>query len=197
MTTGSPDETRPSLANRYPALLLLLAVVAVVLTADLTSKALAFEYVLDFPVHLSRHSEVEPHQIPPHEPVTLVPGVLALKLTTNTGAVFGLGKGGQAVFIGVSLIAIAALGWVFWRSPPTFWLYHVGLGLMLAGALGNLFDRIRFNAVRDLLWLFPGTGLWRWLFNIADVALVAGVAMLLVISWWSERRSPAPETTHG
>jgi lipoprotein signal peptidase len=79
--------------------------------------------------------------------------------------------------------------------------------MILAGALGNLHDRIHFNAVRDLLWLFPGltlpfglhwpggqSGLYPWIFNIADVALLVGVALLLIIIWRGPKGAPVDQT---
>jgi signal peptidase II len=129
--------------------------------------------------------------------ITLIPHVLSLKLITNTGAVFGLGKGFRWVFIVVSFIAIPIIARIFWRSPARARGLHLALALILAGALGNLYDRILFSAVRDMLWLFPSTGMWPWIFNLADAALMAGVAGILLLSLLSELRRPALRSTRG
>ena len=166
----------------------------VLLTFDLVSKSLAFKCVAGAPVVLSGHNATE--AVPPHEAINLVPYVLSLKLTLNTGAIFGLAKGAQWLFVVVSVVAVLVIARVFWASPAAAYGTHLSLALILAGALGNLHDRIRFNAVRDLLWLFPDVRLpfaWHWpcgrdelypwIFNVADASLVAGVALMLIIMW--------------
>jgi signal peptidase II len=88
------------------------------------------------------------------------------------------------------------LGTIFARSGARSMFLHVCLALVLAGALGNLYDRIVYGAVRDLLLLFPGvslpfgwswpdgsTGLYPWIFNFADVCLVVGLLLLMALSF--------------
>ncbi len=206
-------------AGRHgPSIAMFTLTAGLLLVADLVGKQQAFEHVADVPVDLMRPQEDAlaeglpgPHgrltipsdrpdlipQAPDGRP--LVPQVLNLRLTTNTGAVFGLGKGGQWIFAAVSLLAVVVIARLFWRSPPQAWLFHLCLGMILAGALGNMYDRMRFGAVRDFLYLFPGTNLpfslrwpsgdtrlYPWIFNIADAALVIGVILLLVIMWRGE-----------
>ena len=75
------------------------------------------------------------------------------------------------------------------------------MALILGGALGNLYDRVRFSAVRDMLHMLPDTDLpfgWAWpggstgifpsIFNPADAALACGVCMVLLISWVTEAK---------
>lgn len=184
-----------------PSVIRFLVIVTATLGADLASKHWAFEHVAGTPVRLTRQNSDDPAIIPYHEPSMVIPGLLSLKLTANTGALFGLGRGSQMIFIIVSVLAVGIIGRVFWYSRPGAWVYHLSLGLILAGALGNLYDRIRFNAVRDLLLLFPEVMLpfgWRWpggpreiypwVFNIADAALVVGVVLMLTVSWVNEKR---------
>ena len=86
----------------------------------------------------------------------------------------------------------------------------MGLALILGGALGNLYDRVMFNAVRDMFWLLPGVKLpfglrwpggmddaYPWLFNLADVALLAGVGMMVVILWFEDTRRQAAGKAQG
>ncbi|MEM8783257.1 MAG: signal peptidase II, partial [Planctomycetota bacterium] len=86
-------------------------------------------------------------------------------------------------------------------SPGNAWLYHASLALVLAGALGNLYDRVVYAAVRDMLHMLPGVQLpfgmrwpsrggvlgsnevWPWVFNLADVSLLAGVAGVMIETW--------------
>lgn len=183
------------------ATVLFVVVTLLVLGADLALKYVSFStgLVAGSPSYLDPQQPDQP-LIPAHEPMTIVPGVLSLRLTTNTGAVFGLGSGGRWVFVIVSIIACAVILRLFWRSPAGARGLHVALALILAGALGNLYDRLRYSAVRDMLYLFPerhlpfglawpggDTRVYPWVFNIADVALILGVALVVLLTWWRER----------
>jgi signal peptidase II len=100
----------------------------------------------------------------------------------NPGALFGLGrqhKLSNAVFAGISLLAaVAILIWsTFAATARDAWLC-AALGLILGGTLGNFYDRVMFNGVRDFLhWFY----LFDWpVFNIADCCLVCGAGLLLI-----------------
>jgi len=129
------------------------------------------------------------------DPLPLLPFLLEFRLTTNDGAVFGLGSGGRWAFVGFSVVATGVIGFLFWRSDRRAWVFHAALGLVLSGALGNLYDRLVYGVVRDMLHLFPrvplpygwewpggGNGLYPWIFNLADVCLLAGVALITLVS---------------
>ena len=134
------------------------------LTADLWTKHLAFAWLGYGPD--SHH-------------VVLIPDVLQLRTTLNPGAVFGVGPGLAPLFILISLIAIGFVVYVFMNTQRRQWVMHIALGLILAGAMGNLYDRA-FNGgkVRDFILLHY----WPWIFNLADAMLCIGVP-LLVICW--------------
>lgn len=185
------------------------------LAADLVSKELAFQHVADQPVVLDANAADPDHPvaiIPNHDPTIVIPRVLALQLTLNHGAVFGLGQGWRWVFVLFSLLAMGVLGAIFARSSARSTLLHVALAMVLAGALGNLYDRIVYGAVRDLLLLFPdvslpfgwswpdgSTGLYPWIFNLADVCLVIGLVLLMFISFRhdaAERRAEREAKAH-
>ncbi len=217
----------PSAGRSRRALAFFAAVFLVVLAADLALKYAAFEYVADRPVTLVRsHAEVDAHYqehgferyvirydddggvLATQPPIPVLPKLLQLRLTTNTGAVFGLGAGKRWVFIAVSIVATLVIGFLFLQSPPSAWGQHVALALILAGALGNLYDRVIYGAVRDMLHMLPGvhlpfglswpgrgelsgpTEVWPWVFNLADVALLMGVAGVLWYAW----RTPPPNS---
>lgn len=184
-------------ARSFAALTLFVSLTAILLIHDQVIKHLSFERVAPIPVRLDPTLPGDPQlQIPHHAPVPVVPNVLALRLMTNTGAVFGFFKGGRLFFIVISILAVVGVSWVFARSDAKLRSLHVGLALILSGALGNLIDRVLFAAVRDMFWLFPGVKLpfgWRWwlngsdelypwIFNLADVALVVGVALIFIVS---------------
>jgi signal peptidase II len=71
----------------------------------------------------------------------LIPDVLELHTTLNPGALFGIGAGRTGVFLIASVLALVLVVWMFAQSPRRRWLTHVALGAILAGALGNMYDR--------------------------------------------------------
>ncbi len=125
----------------------------------------------------------------PHE-VTVLPHVLYFSTTLNPGGVFGLGPGHPALFILVSLLALIFITYVFVFSNAAQRILHVALGLILAGALGNLYDRA-FNGgqVRDFILLLPR--FWPFDFNIADTMLCIGVPLLMLC--WTFQKQPAEQ----
>ena len=114
----------------------------------------------------------------------------------NEGALWGIGQGFTAVFAGLSLLAILGiLLWLFtFRGAASLWL-TVTLGLVMAGTLGNLYDRLgwhgcelaghRLYAVRDFLAFTFGNYHYP-IFNFADVFLVTGAIMLGLYSFTAE-----------
>src|SRR5689334_3454447 len=78
----------------------------------------------------------------------LIPGFVQFTYTENHGAVFGFGQGQQPLFLAVSVGAIAFLVFLFLTSGRAR-IYQLILGMLLAGVLGNMYDRIRFGYVRD------------------------------------------------
>ena len=195
-------QVRP--AGRCPrAIVRLLTIAIVLLAADLIIKKLAFECVADAPITLQRETDAFRNVVPAHDAIPLVPKTLSLKLTLNRGAVFGIGQGGRWLFVGATAIAILVISVVFARSQRGAWVFHAALACILAGALGNLYDRLMFGVVRDMFWLFPGVKLpfgwtwpggsdevYPWIFNLADVALLAGVAIIFLSTF----RAPEEKT---
>jgi signal peptidase II len=102
--------------------------------------------------------------------------------------VFGIGQGKVSFFLAFSVLAMGLITWVFVTSRRNQIYLQIALGLILAGALGNMYDRAVFGAVRDFLMF---TVKWYpWIFNIADVLLCVGVP-LLVICWMFTKEKPA------
>ena len=184
----------------------LLGVFALGLFLDLWLKSWSFRTVADSPVLLDRNEILaNPNWKPPwHESVEVLPyGLLDLDLVLNHGAVFGIGQDSRMIFIAFTIIAVivAISIFAFWTAARSHWA-HIGIGLILAGGIGNLYDRIVFGAVRDFLHMAPGwnlpfgwewprggTGLFPWVFNGADVFLLLGMAILILRSG-GERREP-------
>lgn len=109
----------------------------------------------------------------------LIPGLLHFEVTQNHGAVFGLGQGRRVLFVTVSAVAVGFLGYLFAHSGRRHF-YQVLLGMLLAGVLGNLYDRVQFGYVRDMIHALPAWGVFPWIFNVADSLLCVGVALLLL-----------------
>jgi lipoprotein signal peptidase len=116
----------------------------------------------------------------------------------NQGALFGLG--GEYAALANTLFAavsvVAALAILYWSTRQTTardWALCAALGLILAGTLGNLYDRVVFNGVRDFLYFH----LIEWpVFNVADCCLVCG-AFLLLSQAFLGRSSRADSSTAG
>jgi signal peptidase II len=110
----------------------------------------------------------------PGEDVGVV-GPLGLTLSHNRGVAFGLAGGAGEGLVLVTLLALAAIGFLFARNPtrPGMW---VAVGLIAGGALGNLADRVRADAVTDFIDLpsWPP-------FNLADVSITIGVVLLVLL----------------
>jgi signal peptidase II len=203
-----PPVCRPGGAGHRPAAVALFLLVALVaFSADLGLKSYAFNHVADLPVVLDA-SAGPTYGVPHHQPVVLLPRVLNLQLTANAGAIFGMGKGSRWIFVAVSIVAAVFIGRVFWTSPAKATAMHLGLGLILAGAMGNLYDRLIFALVRDMLHLFPGVELpfglswpggmrdvYPWIFNLADVALLTGVVLVVWVTWRCAGQPPSTDKT--
>ncbi len=114
------------------------------------------------------------------QPVTLTP-FLDLILVWNQGVSYGLLKTHtQGLLIGISLMITSVL-WI-WSCRSNRPVAVAALGLVIGGALGNALDRYLYGAVADFFHLHWGSLSW-YVFNLADVAIVAGVGLLLYESF--------------
>lgn len=155
-------EERRQGSGRPPRRLPLISVaaVSVALAADQLSKSAAFDYV-------ARNG-----------PADILP-VLTITAGMNPGVAFGFAVNAAPIL----LIAVAVIlcGWIallIWRSR--WWPHQAALGLALGGAIGNIVDRVRFGAVRDLIDAHWGS--WHWpTFNLADAFIVCGLLLALLV----------------
>ncbi|QOJ13409.1 MAG: signal peptidase II [Planctomycetia bacterium] len=83
-----------------------------------------------------------------NEPVVLIPYVLSFTTMFNPGALFGIGAGRTTVFLGASALALVLVLWMFLNSSPRRAMLQIALGGILAGALGNMYDRLYVQLVR-------------------------------------------------
>ncbi|MEM7693198.1 MAG: signal peptidase II [Pseudomonadota bacterium] len=112
-------------------------------------------------------------------PVPLIPG-LNLVFVRNTGVSFGLLETlPWWTLAGLAGAIVCALFVWLWRGTSA--LSSVALGLMIGGASGNTLDRLRFEGVTDFIDVYAGPYHWP-AFNIADVAVVSGAALMLLDS---------------
>lgn len=127
-----------------------------------------------------------------HYPQPVLGEVLRLTYTHNPGAAFGIniGEHSRLFFLGLSMVALGALGWMYAATPRRDLLRLVALALVCGGALGNIIDRLRYDAgVVDFIDV--GLGAHRfWIFNLADSAVSVGAVLLLISFYLEERREP-------
>ncbi|MGD0540841.1 MAG: signal peptidase II [Tepidisphaeraceae bacterium] len=123
------------------------------------------------------------------EPYRFIPGWLEFEVVQNQGAVFGLGQGRRILFLTVSVAAIIFLLYLFATSGNRP-IYQILLGMLLAGVLGNLYDRVTFGYVRDMIHALPRwPKFFPWIFNVADSLLSSGVTLMILYSMvWEHRR---------
>jgi signal peptidase II len=118
-------------------------------------------------------------------------------LTRNTGISYGLfqtqGALGQWLLLAFKALAVVLL-WL-WLTRARGRLTALSLGLIIGGAVGNAIDRLAYGWVADFVFFHISGGNWRfnwYVFNLADVAIVAGVIGLLYESLAGERAQKAP-----
>jgi signal peptidase II len=118
------------------------------------------------------------------------PPILRFTFVQNTGVSFGLFGGGEARW-GLTIFSVlvsGALAW--WATRADRRLLITDIGLVIGGALGNVIDRVRFGYVVDFIDV-SGTGVFPWVFNVADSAITIGVVLLIIDSFLSDRASKA------
>jgi len=118
-------------------------------------------------------------------------------LTKNTGISYGLFQThsalGQWLLLGFKAVAVVLLA--LWLARSHARLTALSLGLIIGGAVGNAIDRLAYGWVADFVFFHVSSGTWRfnwYVFNLADVAIVAGVIGLLYELVTGERAPKAP-----
>jgi signal peptidase II len=139
-------------------------------------------FALDF---LTKRLVVE--HLAPNRPLPVIPGFLYITHITNAGAAFGLLQNQTLLFLVITVLVVALILTYGVRAARTSPLLGLAFGLQLGGALGNLLDRVLYGRVTD----FIDFRVWPFVFNVADVAIVAGGALFALIVL----REPAPEAS--
>jgi signal peptidase II len=112
-------------------------------------------------------------------PIPMVP-TLDLALNWNRGVSFSIGNnlGDADRFIFVALSLVVSAGLLVWLARGVKPVVLAGLGLVIGGALGNCWDRIRFGAVEDFIYFHVGAFHWP-VFNLADSAICVGAGLMI------------------
>jgi signal peptidase II len=165
LKTVSEPESLTIRIHRYSRVMFV-AIAVVVFLGDQLTKAMVVE------------------SIPPRAIVPVIPHFFNLVNTRNPGAAFGLFSGSTSpwrsgLLIAVSVVLLAVVIAVVWRSQRLHWEAGVALALIIGGAASNLLDRIRYGRVTDFLDFHFRSYHW-FTFNLADSSIVVG-ALLLVI----------------
>jgi len=109
---------------------------------------------------------------------------LDLVLVWNRGISYGLlaqeGETGRYLLFGFAIVVCVIL--VFWLARAQELVFGLGLGLIIGGAVSNAVDRLVYGAVADFFSLHA-YGFYWYVFNLADVAIVVGVVLLLYVSF--------------
>jgi signal peptidase II len=146
---------------------------------DLLTKHLAFE-------HIHRFQEV-----------TIIDGFFSYGRTTNPGVVFGMGGSAKTVWKIISVAAVPVILLIFYTVRKPKWILTISLGMILAGTIGNMYDRVftEVHEVRDFIKFFyrPAAGgekVWP-LFNLADAFICVGVFLLTIeMMFFDEKKKP-------
>ncbi|MFO1051835.1 MAG: signal peptidase II [Planctomycetota bacterium] len=180
---SAPESTPPRTSLRGKAWFWV--PVPLLVALDLWSKAAAFAYVAATPPRQGR------------VPTGLLPAPFGFDLVqlNNTGTIWGLGQSLTVPLIALRLLAVAALIWFAARTPPRRRFTLLVIGLVLAGAVGNLYDNLFMagRGVRDfLLFYYRGEGGVEHVFpafNVADSCITVGAIALA----WTLWREPSAE----
>jgi signal peptidase II len=129
--------------------------------------------------------------IDPSEPHLIIPNFFTLVHVTNTGAAFGSFRNNNGFFIALSCVALVVVTVLLWRREPRDPWRRIALGLLMAGVLGNLTDRLLHGHVVDFLLFdlhLPFANPWP-AFNVADSCICIAVFCFMVYSFRDSRRS--------
>ena len=108
----------------------------------------------------------------------LIPGVLHFTYVENRGMAFGMLSEHRWVFMLLSVLGIALVGFYMARYVKST-LGRVSLSLIVGGGIGNMIDRVRLGFVVDFID-FCAFDFWVWVFNIADAAVCVGAALFIL-----------------
>jgi signal peptidase II len=117
----------------------------------------------------------------PMQSIQIINGWFSLTYATNYGAAFGILQSQTVLLIAITL-GVLVMVWINRRKMNEYpHIMQVGLAMALGGAIGNLADRIRLGYVVDFMNFY----VWP-IFNIADMAIVTGVCLIVIGLFWKD-----------
>ena len=130
--------------------------------------------------------------------VPVIKGFFNLVHIHNRGAAFGLLAAwslefARLFFMVTTGLVLAVVGYLWWRLPEDQWLAALGYSLIMAGALGNLIDRVRLGEVVDFLDFYWGRYHWP-AFNVADSLVCLGAGVLVWVILQEEKGADVSDT---
>lgn len=131
-------------------------------------------------------------RLPLHQPQEVLGDVLRWTLTYNTGAAMNMhvGPSSRVIFSIIAIVMIVVIVRMWRGLPPTSTWLSASLAMIVAGAAGNLIDRLRSaRGVVDFIDVGIGSSRF-WTFNVADAGVSVGAVILAILTW----REPVPET---
>lgn len=170
--------------TRPRRVVIFVVMLVVALAADQTSKA----WARTLPVRPGCTVEAMAAQRCGSIPQPVIAGYWDWELAYNDGAAFSNVRGQRVLLCLIASIALVAMGIYAWRSAPEQRIRRIALGLVAGGTLGNLIDRLREGAVVDFVRWHAHEHQWP-IFNLADGALVIGIALLLFENVLERRRA--------
>ena len=123
-----------------------------------------------------------------YESIPVIPDFFHLTYVTNDGMAFGINfPFGIYIFSTISIIFTIFLFWYLWTIKDQGIIIRIGVGLIIAGAIGNLIDRVFLGEVVDFLDFMIGNYHW-YVFNLADSYVTVGMGFILYDSLILERK---------
>ena len=123
-----------------------------------------------------------------YESIPVIPEFFHLTYVTNDGMAFGINfPFGIYIFSTISIIFTIFLFWYLWTIKDQGIIIRTGVGLIIAGAIGNLIDRVFMGEVVDFLDFMIGNYHW-YVFNLADSYVTVGMGFILYDSLILERK---------
>jgi signal peptidase II len=131
------------------------------------------------------------------ERIQVIPGFFQIVHTRNTGIAFGFFQSdtgeSSGLLILFTVLVMGFLAAVLWNAGKDggkeHWTLRAALGLILGGAIGNLYDRAILGSVTDFLDFYAGANHFP-VFNVADSAITVGASLLVINLWIGSRRKP-------
>jgi len=156
------ESIKDKLKNNYIFVIIIFSMFAI----DRFSK----EYVIDFFLSYQEQS----YYLYPFFNLTLI---------WNTGIAFGLFESDSNTYHFISVLIVMIIGiLIIWLFKSKIFIEKIALSLVTGGALGNLLDRIKFNAVPDFIDLHYRDFHW-FVFNVSDIVITIGIILLFLIDF--------------